>query len=341
MQAVVFPERETIAVEQVADPVCGPNDAVVRVRACGICGTDHHIYKGEFFPTYPLIPGHELGGEVVEVGKDVQVVQVGDRVAVDPSIYCGECYFCRQQFNNHCLHFQAVGVTRNGGFAEYVAVPARNCYRIPDHLSFQEAAFVEPLSCVVYAMHRLRVCAGDEVLIFGAGPMGLLLLQALQRSGASRTVVVDKRENRLALAREIGAYAVVVAGPDQKAELESYAPYGYAVVVDATGVPEVVQQAFQHLKPRGQYLQFGVTPPTATVQVSPYDVYRHDWHIIGSFALCYNFNASIAWLESGAVDVKPLVSHFLPLDRFQEGFELSRSGEALKVQLAVPPLNPV
>lgn len=336
MQAIVFPKRTTITVEQVPEPTCGPDEAVIRVRACGICGTDHHIYQGDYFSSYPIIPGHEFGGEVVEVGKNVNVVQAGDRVAVDPNIYCGECHFCRQQHNNHCLNFEATGVTRNGAFAEYVAVPARTCYRIPEHISFQEAALIEPLSCVAFALNRIRVYPGDEVLIFGAGPMGLLLLQALQRSGASKVVAVDKRENRLAMAEDMGAYAVVAAGPDQKAELESYAPYGYAVVVDATGVPSVVQQAFQYLKPRGQYLQFGVNPREATVQIRPYDIFRNDWTIIGSFALCYNFNASIAWIESSTIDAEPLVSHFLPLERFQEGFELSRSGESMKVQLAVP-----
>ena len=336
MQAVVFPERETIQVTDVPTPTCGPEDVLLRVRACGICGTDHHIYQGDYFAGYPLIPGHELAGEVVEVGAQVQTLQIGDRVAADPNIFCGECYFCRRQHNNHCLNLEATGVTRDGAFAEFVAVPARTCYRIPDHLSWQEAAMIEPLSCVVHALNRMRVYPGDEVLIFGAGPMGLLLLQALQRSGAAHVVVVDKRENRLEMARNLGAHAVLQPGPDQKSALFAHAPYGYAVVVDATGVPQVIEQAFEYLKPRGQYLQFGVAPLEAQIALRPFAVFRHDWTIIGSFALCYNFEASIAWIESGAIDVAALVSHVLPLDQFEQAFALSRSGQALKVQVAVP-----
>jgi threonine dehydrogenase-like Zn-dependent dehydrogenase len=138
------------------------------------------------------------------------------------------------------------------------------------------------------------------------------------------------------MAKTLGAYATVLAGPAQQEELQAYAPYGYSIVADATGVPAVVQQAFQYIKPCGQYFQFGVNPPDATIQINPYDIYRHDWNIIGSFATRYNFHPSIAWLESGAIDVKSLVSHFLPLERFSEGFALLGSGQSLKVQHAVP-----
>jgi 2-desacetyl-2-hydroxyethyl bacteriochlorophyllide A dehydrogenase len=337
MKAVVFEGIGKWSIRNdYPDPSCGPNEVVVRVRACGICGTDHHILKGEFIQQFPVIPGHEFSGEVVEIGKEVKYFQVGDRVSVDPGIYCGECYFCQQEQGNHCLNWNGYGITFNGGFAEYAVVSAANCYAVPDSLSFQEAAFVEPLACVVHGLNRIRILPGNDILLFGAGPIGLLLLQALRHGGASKVVVVDKQAKRLSMAKTLGAFATVLAGPDQKAELNSYAPHGYAVVADATGVPAVVQQAFQYIRPYGQYLQFGVTPPDATIQINPYEIYRHDWNIIGSFALLRDFHPAIAWLESGAIDVKPLVSHFLPLDDFAQGLDLSGGGgEALKVQLAV------
>jgi len=333
MRAVVFTAPETAAVERVPDPTCGPDEVIVQVARTGICGTDVHIYHNEYMSDFPIIPGHEFGGRVVEVGRDVTDFKIGDRVAPDPNLYCGHCHFCRNEHANHCLNWQGVGITRPGSFAEYVAVPARACYALPDAISDAQAAFVEPLSCVIHALKRFRVWPGDEVLILGAGPMGLILVQALRHSGASQVVVVEKQPDRLALARQLGATTTVAAGPDQTAMLRDLAPYGFAVVIDATGVPAVIESAFTYLKPRGQYLQFGVAPNHATIRLSPYDVFRHDWTIIGSFALCYTFQPAIAWLSQGVVDITPLISHTVPLDDFASVFRLFESGQTLKVQL--------
>jgi len=333
VQAVVFPEPHRISVENVADPGYEADEVIVRVSQVGICGTDLHIYRGEYHSDFPLIAGHEFVGEIVEVGKDVGRLQPGERVAVDPNLNCGECYFCRQEQANHCLDWQAVGVTRPGAFAEYVAVPARACYLVPDDLTDAQAAFVEPLSCVVHALKRLRVSPGDEALIFGAGPMGLLLVQALRHSGASQVVVVEKEPARRDLAEQMGATAALAAALDPAKSLHELAPYGYAVVVDATGAPAVIEQALQYLKPRGQYLQFGVAPEGVTVQWSPYEIYRHDWTIIGSFALCYTFQPAIAWMASRVVDIAPLISHTLPLAEFPRAFQEFADGKTLKVHL--------
>lgn len=333
MQAVIFPAAETIAIEQVSDPACGPEEVIVQVATTGICGTDVHIYRNEYMSDFPLIPGHEFAGTVVEVGKEVTDFQRGDRVAVDPNLYCGRCYFCRNQQANHCLNWEGVGITRSGGFAQYVAAPARACYRVPDSLSDGEAAFIEPLSCVVHALSRFRVWPGAEVLIFGAGPMGLLLVQALRYSGAAQVVVVEKQADRLALASQLGATATVTVGPDQAKALRELAPYGFAVVIDATGVPAVIEQAFKFLKPRGQYLQFGVTPMESSITLRPYDIFRHDWTIIGSFALCYTFEPAIAWLTNGVINVKPLISHTVPLTDFSDVFQQFAAGKTLKVHL--------
>jgi 2-desacetyl-2-hydroxyethyl bacteriochlorophyllide A dehydrogenase len=333
MQAVVFPAPETISVEQVADPTCKPDEVIVQVAASGLCGTDLHIYRNEYMSAFPVIPGHEFAGVVAEVGKEVTDVKPGDRVTVDPNLYCGHCYFCRNEQANHCLNWQGIGITRPGSFAEYVAAPARACYRVPDSLNDAQAAFVEPLSCVIHALKRLRIWPGDEILIFGAGPMGLLLVQALRHSGASQVAVVEKQPDRLALASQLGATAAIPAGPDQAQVLRELAPYGFAVVIDATGVPAVIEQAFNYLKPRGQFLQFGVAPNHARVSLSPYDIFRHDWTIVGSFALCYTFQPAIAWLAEGVVDVEPLISHKMPLADFPTALQEFAAGKTMKVHL--------
>lgn len=333
MQAVIFPAPNRVTLEEVADPPCEIDEVVVRVAQVGICGTDLHIYRGEYPSAFPLIAGHEFGGEIVEVGKGVTQLRPGQRVAVDPNLACGQCHFCRRQAANHCLNWQGIGVTLPGGFAEYVAAPARACYPVPDALTDAQAAFVEPLSCVIHALNRLRVWPGDDVLIFGAGPMGLLLVQALRHSGASQLVVVEKEATRRSLARQMGATAVLDSDTTQLERLWQLAPHGFGVVVDATGVPAVIEQALGFLKPRGQYLQFGVAPEGATVRWSPYKVFRNDWTIIGSFALCYTFQPAIAWLANGVVDIASLISHTLPLADFQSGFQDFAAGRTLKVHL--------
>ncbi|HQY92295.1 zinc-dependent alcohol dehydrogenase family protein [Caldilinea sp.] len=333
MQAVLFPAPESIRIERVPDPTCAADEVIVQVARCGICGTDVHIYRNEYMSNFPVIPGHEFGGVIVETGKEVADFQVGDRVAVDPNLYCGHCDMCRNEMANHCLHWQGVGITRPGGFAEYVAAPARACYHLPDAMTDAQAAFIEPLACVVHAMKRIRVLPADPVLILGAGPMGLLLVQALRRMGASYVAVVEKQPARLELAKAMGASVAVPAGAEQDAALKEVAPRGFGVVIDATGVPAVIEGAFRYLRPRGTFLQFGVAPNQARVSVSPYDIFHNDWTIVGSFALCYTFLPAIDWLASGAIDVGPLVSHVAPLHDFADVFAKFAAGQTLKVHV--------
>jgi threonine dehydrogenase-like Zn-dependent dehydrogenase len=260
-------------------------------------------------------------------------VRVGDRVAVDPNLYCGHCDYCRNEQANHCLNWQGVGVTRSGGFAEYVNVPAKACYQLPEGMSDLQAAFIEPLACVVHAMKRFRILPGESLLILGGGPMGLLLLQALRHNGAANVVVVEQQPARMELARNLGASVVVPRGPNQDAQLKEIAPRGFGVVVDATGVPAVIEHAFTYLRPRGQYLQFGVAPNHAKVQISPYDLFRNDWTILGSFALCYTFLPAIALLTNGVVKVESLVSDTAPLANFSDFFHRFAAGQTMKVHV--------
>lgn len=335
MKAIVFPSVEQVELQQVDDPTCGADEVVIEVVTCGICGTDLHIFRGEYMSDFPLIPGHEFHGKIVEVGKGVVNLKVGDRVTVDPNLYCGKCSRCRNEQSNHCLNLSVVGVTRSGGFAEYVTVPEQACYPIPDSLTDSQAAFIEPLACVVYALRRLRVYPADRVLIIGAGPMGLLLVQALRHSGASLITILEKQEHRLNLAKEMGANATIIANVEQDARLKDVAPEGFDIVIDATGVPAVIQNAFNYLKPRGQFLQFGVAPIGAKIEIEPYAIFRYDWSIIGSFALCYTFQPSIDWLANGVIDVTPLVSHTVSLKEFDQSFNMFGRGQTLKVHIDI------
>jgi D-arabinitol dehydrogenase (NADP+) len=333
VKAAYYQARRELSIREVPDPEPGPNEVLVRVAACGICGTDQHIFDGDFFPSYPLIGGHELAGQVVALGpQQIETgLREGDRVAVDPSLFCGGCFFCQRAQGNHCLNWNAIGVTRDGGFADYVVAPAANVYPVGE-MDYEVAAFIEPISCVVYGLQRLRIPLGANALIYGAGPIGLLMLQLVRNGGASTVTVVDLKQEKLALARSLGAHEVVLAGSADSA-LAEISPLGFDVVIDCTGVPAVVEHMFTHVRNNGKLLFFGVNPPDARIAISPYDVYRKDLEILGSFALRYTFHDAVALLESGAVDVKPLLSDRFPIERFPEALELAGTGEAFKVQI--------
>ena len=313
-------------------PEVGLNEVLIQVKAAGICGTDIHILRGEYtLAEFPLVPGHEFSGEVVAVGEQVTRFNVGDRVTADPNIPCNHCECCQRNEANQCRNLQVVGVTRDGAFAEYVSVPEAVTFPIGD-LSFSDAAFIEPLACVVWGLQRVQVQAGDRVLIFGAGPMGALLAQAVSAAGASQVDITDIVPWRLSFMEDLGVTHAVLAD-DLMKYVPSFAPQGYDVVVDATGVPSVIEGAISYARPRGKIWIFGVAPDQAQVRYSPYDVFRKDLSIIGSFAVNRTFHESIMMIGSGKINLKPLVSHKLPIDDFQEGLRLAQEDpQRMKVQ---------
>jgi 2-desacetyl-2-hydroxyethyl bacteriochlorophyllide A dehydrogenase len=313
VRAIVVEGVGRIAVKEVDYPRPGPGQVTVKVLACGVCGTDGHIFHGDFLSNYPIIPGHEFAGTIAELGDGVTDWKVGERVSVDPGVFCHDCYFCKTDRGNHCLNWNGIGVTLPGGFAEYSAVPQANLYRLDPDLSFDRAAFIEPISCVVFGLRRLRPMVGDHALVFGAGPIGLLHTQLLARGGTASVTVVDLDQSRLALARQLGAAHTVQAGPSQAEALRELAPLGFDIVLDATGVPKVTEHTLDYVKPTGKVMFFGVNPKDAKIQVSPFDVYQKDLEIYGSFALRYTFYYARDLLAAGNVNVEPLISHVVPL----------------------------
>jgi len=334
VRAAVLEDKKKIVIRDVKEPTIGPKDVLVRSRACGICGTDVHIWDGEFFPTYPLIPGHELAGEVALVGSEVTDLAPGDRVMVDPTVTCEECHFCMTQRQNHCLKWNAVGVTRDGGFAELVRVPAKNCYRF-EKVSFSEAAFTEPLACVVFGQDRARMQIGSTVLVVGAGPIGQLHLQASRANGAAEVTVIDTVPEKLDLAHRSGAAYTVVADNALDEKLRKIARYGFDVVIDATGNPKAVAAAIPHIANGGRFLIFGVCSPEATIEIRPFEIYRRDIEIIGSFAIRRTYDRAFKLMESGVIKVKPLVAEAMPVEELTRGLSMMKDGKAaMKLQVA-------
>ena len=331
MRAVVVEKPGVAEVRDMPEPVAGPKDVVVQVGACGICGTDIHILDGEFPPTtYPIIIGHEFGGTVVAVGRDVVGVKVGDRVGVDPTLNCGECYFCQRGQGNLCERWNAVGVGAHpGGFAECVAVPERCVYPIPDTMSFADAALIEPVSCVIHGFHLLQPRPGDSYLIYGAGPMGLQNAQVARFNGAGVVAIVDINPSRLEITRSFG-FEVVGTSLD---EVRHVAPRGFDNVIEATGRTKVAEMAIDAVIRRGKLLLFGVCPPGEKAAYDVFKIYNEEISIIGTMAVLHSYGPAIDVIVGGAVDTRRMVTHTLPLERFDEAVALVRAGEGLKVQI--------
>jgi 2-desacetyl-2-hydroxyethyl bacteriochlorophyllide A dehydrogenase len=338
MRAVVIDAPGSIRVDSVPDPTPRPNEVLVRVEACGICGTDLHIIDGDSPLThYPIIPGHEFAGEVVALGSAIAQengigeanISVGSRVAIEPNLFCGHCEFCRTGHENLCLNYAALGVTTAGAIAQYVSVPIVKAYELPDTISLREAALIEPVSCAVHGMHMLNPRSGDTVLIVGAGTMGLLLLQLVVRGGASRVVMVDVNAQRLARAEALGATRVY---NDIKLALKDE-PLGFNCVIDATGVPAVIESAFSAVKRGGKLMVFGVAPHEARISLSPFRIYNDEITILGSMAVLFSFQPALDLISAGVINTEAMLTTALPLEDFPRALDMVRRGEGVKTQV--------
>ncbi|GAA3539430.1 zinc-dependent alcohol dehydrogenase family protein [Amycolatopsis ultiminotia] len=327
MRAAIVDRPGEIRVGEVPDPKPGERQVVVKVGACGICGTDLHIADGHFPPTpYPIVPGHEFAGEIVELGADVPGEwKVGDRVAVDPSIYCGYCKPCRSGHGNLCANWNATGDTVNGAFAEYVAVPADTCHQMPDSLTWEQGALVEPVSCAVHGVRRIGVEAGERFLVVGAGTMGLIMQQLLQRAGAHVTMV-DRNAARLPRSTDLGAAAVAE-------DVSALDGERYDAAVDCTGAAPAIESAFNALHRGGRLLVFGVAPAEARVALSPFRIYNDEITIVGSMAVLNSYGSALDLVANGYIDTDALITDTLPLEQYPDALAKMRSGSGLKIQV--------
>ncbi|RDI23747.1 zinc-dependent alcohol dehydrogenase family protein [Lentzea flaviverrucosa] len=327
MKAAVITGVGSVEVTTVDDPKCGPREVVVDVAACGLCGTDLHILQGEFAPTLPVVPGHEFAGTIVEIGSQVNELSVGDRVAVDPSLYCHECRMCRSGKNNLCERWAAIGVTTAGGAAEFAVAPVANCVKLPDHVRTEDAALIEPLSCAVRGYDVLRSQMASRVLIYGSGTMGLMMLQLGKLTGASSIEVVDLNEERLKTAVQLGVTGVASSAD----ELDR--PQGWDVVIDATGNEKAIQDGLGRVAKGGTFLQFGVSDYSARVTIEPYKIYNQEITITGSMAVLHSFERAADLFATGVLDPEVFISDRVPLDGYAGALDQFKAGVGRKIQV--------
>lgn len=324
MKAIIFQEMGKYEYKiNYPKPEPGEQDVVVEVEQCGLCGTDVHIYEGEFGANFPVIIGHEFSGTVKEVGDDVEKFSLGDRVAVNPNTVCNRCEFCRGGQENLCITLPGLGVNSDGGFAEYASVPERCIYHIPDKLSFSAAAFTEPLSCAIHGTDLANIDSGDDVLILGSGPTGLLLMQLAKISGAGRVISTAKRDKRLEVARQLGATSTINITQEDLIDSvkEISDSKGMDIVIEAVGSEATMKRSVELARPGGRIVWFGVTSPDLEVPIKPFEVYRKELTIRGSFVNPYTTERAIDLLVEGNINTDELVTHRFGLDQFEEAMD--------------------
>ena len=308
-----------------------PDDVLVNVEACGICGTDLNILAvpPAHKATPNIIIGHEGVGRVEAVGSGVTTLQPGDRVVIAPRLTCGQCRYCRRGLNNQCTNYQTIGTTIDGAFAPYLRAPQRALYKISPSVPRDDAVLFEPLSCVVGTVTRAPIQAGDNVVIIGAGPMGMLFAQMYRTLGAGKLIVIDIAPYRLNFAQEMGADEVLnLNETDVVKAVRQLTDLGADIVVDAVG--NQLGTAINLARRGGQVILFGLRPHD-NPPVNQYTITRYDLTIHGAFVGLDPFEQTIKLLESRRLQPSALITHRLPLAELAQGVALMRSGQGMKV----------
>ena len=312
MKAITYKSHGEVENSEIADPSAGLDEVVIKVHASGVCHTDIDILYGRYGnSSFPLVPGHEYSGEIVEIGSDVNTFSVGERVVVDPNIHCGKCKACVKGLTNLCEKLGAYGVSVHGGFAEYSVVQKDNVVPI-GNLSYGVAALAEPVGCVLNGIDAFETDTVDNAMIFGAGPIGMLMGLCLRTRGVNDVIMVDLDETRLSLAESFGLTAVA-AGSSQLDALKK----SVDLVVDATGVPKVAEGLINYAANGGNVLFFGVCPPEVTIAVSPHDVFRRQIRLAGTHSLNHNIPESLKAIASIGPNIERLISHRVELNEIK------------------------
>ncbi|RUS15155.1 chaperonin 10-like protein [Endogone sp. FLAS-F59071] len=325
--SIVWSKKDKLTHEKRTFASLGPNELLIRVEACGLCGTDIHICHGEF-PDAILgsIIGHEFVGRIVAIGENIPSGQwqVDDRIVVDPNMPCHSCHWCRTIPAPHmCSHPKAIGISRDGGMSQYAVIPASQAYKIPHDLPAEAAALTEPLACVLHAVDIATVKPGSSALVIGAGPIGILAATVLVASGCSRVHVAESNQSR----RE----RIKLFSPAEPIESSQIERGAYDLVLECVGLPQTLETAVEAAAPKGTVVWIGVAAPDARVSINPFDVYRKELTIRGSYTNPFTMVRAVNMLAAGQIKWEHIVTHVFSLEQFDEAWETHVKKTGLKV----------
>lgn len=338
MKVAVLEKVKRISIEEREIPKPKEDEVLVRIKSVGVCGSDIHYYNegkiGSFVVEKPLILGHECAGEVVEVGSKVKTLKVGDRVALEPGIPCRRCLYCKTGRYNLCpdVVFMATPPI-DGAFAEYVVHPEDFTFKLPDDISFDEGALIEPLSVGIYSAERAMIRPGDTVLIFGAGPIGLVTLQAVKAYGAEQVFIVDINDFRLSKAKELGADLIINSKSEK---MEDYIKDGVDVVFEASGNSSVISQTTKFAKRGGKVVFIGLASDDY-IGININEVSSKELDLLGIFRYANVYKKSIDLLAKGKIDLKTLITHHFSLEKTQEALEFADKNKDKCIKVIVNP----
>lgn len=339
MKALFLEEPGKLSLRDVEKPVPRADEILVRVEACGICGTDRHLFLGEFPSKPPVTLGHEFAGIVEAVGSGVTAFQIGMRVTGDPNIACGRCAECHRGRVNLCHNLEAIGIHRNGGFAEYVTMPEKQAFALPSTIDPLHGAFCEPLACCLHGVDLADIKAGSSAIVIGGGVIGLLVVQLARLAGASRVVLVTRSAAKRKLAESLGATDTIdpSAGDviDRIIADDGLLPGGADVVFECAGLKETVEQAPFLVSRGGMAVILGVLPSGQKVEIEPFDLLFREVSIVTSFLNPFTHRRAAELIASGAITVEPLISRRIGLDEAVEA--ISGPGVGGEIRTLVVP----
>ena len=324
MRAAVFYGKGDIRTENYELRPLQDGEVLVKVMACGVCGTDLHIFagaKGAAECTPPTILGHEFAGEIAEVGSGVTRVKKGDRVCVNPNDACGSCYYCQTGKEHFCEHMKGIGTTMNGGFAQYCIIPEKQAYKIADGLEFCEGAMTEPTACCLNGIDRANIKAGSHVLIIGGGTIGQLMLRLAKIAGAATVSLIEPTPWKRELALKTGAFmAFAPDAEDITGELKAAGVYNLDVVIECVGLKSTMEQAIELAGNAATVVLFGLTDPDAVMGVKPYDIFRKELTVTSSYINPYTHARAVDLLSSGTLKVRDLITDEVSIENIEEVF---------------------
>lgn len=345
MKAIRFMEPEVIDYSEIPEPEIKDNEVLAEIAYAGFCATDIELLTGDMihikngFTKYPIVPGHEWSGKIVAVGKDVRDFAVGDLVTSDVSLGCGECDTCRQGHYNLCPNREVVGSYRNrqGVFAQYVAVPQRHLYKIPDGLSLEEAALAEPAATAMYAVTKARIPAGAQVMVIGDGPIGQLAAQLANIAGASRVIMAGSWDGKLAIAKECGiAQTINYHNEDVVERARQLTDGGPEIIIETSGSNAALNMAVQALKPTGRIVAVSWYNG-ANVDVAMNTLIVKDAELVGSLASPNSFTPVLRYMAEGKLKVKPLITHIKPLEELPDVIRMIRAKKEMRIKVLLRP----
>jgi len=339
MKAAMWTAPNRLEIRDIAAPKPARDEVLIKVLACGVCGTDVHIFAGDVpLAKPPQVLGHEIYGEVAAAGEGVKSVKTGDKISVDPVVGCGVCAFCKESRTNLCPNPTIIGYARCGGFAQYTTVPESHCYKIGNHVGLKGGIIAETLACVLNGYDRLNFKAGHSALILGAGSVGLLWTNLLKNSVSTRVLQTEVIPMRARLAKKLGADHVIDASqPGWQKAVMDIEPLGADYIIDATGTAEAIQDALPLLKRGGTFMIFGVCAEEERVSLAPYDMFARELTIIGAKMPPCRLERAVRIIEAGKIDCEHIVSTTMPLDDLAQAIGYHQHARNKHVKIMIDP----